>query len=367
MRDAAAGRRMLQAGNPRHVGFEHDHQIGVGEQRARLEAEMHGVARRQADAARIVRDHGNGAALGKSGKHRHGGGSSVAAMISGRSAAAIHSASVAIAFGSGCVAAACGRGFDRRDRFGERRRQRLARQHQIDRPARMRHRHFHRTRDHVADLAGHAQFVIPLHHFAHHAGLVEHFLRPVDRPRARAERALLGDRRAAGGENQRHAVARQVGEIVDRVAGADIDMHHHRLRAAVHQIGAVRHGDREVLMRHQNGLGHLGVGLLGAAEGFDDRREIGARIAEEIIGAVIGERAQEGFGGDRLPLAPGRCGGHCASPLRAPAGRMRRDFAGTHMIAEQFFLSARMLTTEPGPPRKCSGRCFQRLASAQNG
>ena len=29
MRDTAAGRRMLQMRNPRHVGFEHDHQVGV--------------------------------------------------------------------------------------------------------------------------------------------------------------------------------------------------------------------------------------------------------------------------------------------------------------------------------------------------
>ena len=111
-----------------------------------------------------------------------------------------------------------------------------------------------------------AQFVIPFHQLAHHAGLVEHFLRPMDRPRARAERALLGDRRAAGGEDQRHAVARQVDEIIDGVGGADIGVHHHRLRLAVHQVGAVRHGDREIFVRHQDRLRNLGVGLLGAAK-----------------------------------------------------------------------------------------------------
>ena len=40
------------------------------------------------------------------------------------------------------------------------------------------------------------------------------------------------------------------GEIVDAVGGADTGVHHHRLRAAVHQIGAVRHGDRQVFVRH---------------------------------------------------------------------------------------------------------------------
>ena len=105
----------------------------------------------------------------------------------------------------------------------------------------------------------------------------------------------------------------EVGEIVDRVGGADIDMHHHRLRPAVHQVGAVRHGDREILVRHQHRLRHLGVGLLGAAEGFDDRREVGAGIGEEIIDAVVGERAQERLGGDCRPLS-GRCRRHALRP-----------------------------------------------------
>ena len=41
MRDAAAAGRMLQVRDPRHIGFDHDHQIGIDEQRAGLETEMH--------------------------------------------------------------------------------------------------------------------------------------------------------------------------------------------------------------------------------------------------------------------------------------------------------------------------------------
>ena len=59
-------------------------------------------------------------------------------MMSGFSAAAIHSASVAIACGSGCGGAGMLRGFTGPERLGQRRRQRLARQHEIDRPARLR-------------------------------------------------------------------------------------------------------------------------------------------------------------------------------------------------------------------------------------
>ena len=65
MRDAAAAGRMLQMRDPRHVGFKRDHQIGIGEQRAGLEAEMHRMARRQAHRARVVRDDRDGAAFGQ--------------------------------------------------------------------------------------------------------------------------------------------------------------------------------------------------------------------------------------------------------------------------------------------------------------
>ena len=314
--------------NPRHVRFEHDHQVGVGEQRARLEAEMHRMARRQADRARIMRHGRNGAALGKMRQRRHGVGGSVAAMISGRSAAAIHSASVAMAARIGVRSGRRRPRLHRSDRLGEIGAT-AARAAAPDRPARADAPSPlpPSARDHVADLVGIAQFVVPLHQLAHHAGLVEHFLRPVDRTRARAERTLLGDRRAAGGEDQRHAVARKIGEIVDGIGGADIDVHHHRLRMAGHQVGAVRHADREIFVRHQHRLRHLGVGFFGAAEGFDDRRKIGARIAEKIIDAVIGERAQEGLGGDRRPLAPARCQGHVFRPCDAGLLDLARPFS----------------------------------------
>src|SRR5262249_50433550 len=71
-------------------------------------------------------------------------------------------------------------------------------------------------------------------------------------------------------------------------------------------------------VRYQNRLGHLGVGLLGAAESLHDRRKVRAGIGEEIIGAVVGERSQEGFSGDCWPL-PGRCRGHSCFVPKLPA------------------------------------------------
>ena len=109
--------------------------------------------------------------------------------------------------------------------------------------------------------------------------------------------SVIGVRPAA--QEQRHAVAREVGDIVDRVGGADIDMHHHRLRPAGHQVGAMRHGDREILVRHKDRLRHLGVGCAARLEGLDDRREVGARVGEEIVDAMGGERAQENLARDR--------------------------------------------------------------------
>ena len=188
----------------------------------------------------------------------------------------------------------------RRCGLGNRGRKRLARQDEIDRAHRARHRRLIGAGHDIADLLGHAQLVVPFHQLAQHAGLVEHFLRPVDRAVAAAEISGLGDRRAPGREEQRNAIAAHIGDIVDRVGGTDIDVHHHRLRLAGHQIGAVRHGDCEVLVRHQHRPRHLAVGTFArAAIGLDDRRKVGAGIGEEKIDAMIGKRAQKNLACDR--------------------------------------------------------------------
>src|SRR5665213_41536 len=87
---------------------------------------------------------------------------------------------------------------------------------------------------------------------------------------------------------------------------------------------AMRHGDRQVFVRHQHGLGNLGVGLLGAAEGFHDGWEIGARIGEHVIDAMVGERAQEGFRRDRRLLSGVRGCGHVRFLAFVPGGAQPR-------------------------------------------
>ena len=157
-----------------------------------------------------------------------------------------------------------------------------------------------RARHHVGDLFRHAQLVIPLDDLAHHAGLIEHLLAPVDLPRARAECAFLGDWRATGREDQRHTIARKVDQVVDRVPGADVDMHHHGLGAAGLRVGTMRHRDREIFVRHQDRPRQFHVAATPARKTFDDRRKVGAGIAEEIVDAVLGERAEKHFARDRF-------------------------------------------------------------------
>ena len=87
----------------------------------------------------------------------------------------------------------------------------------------------------VLELVAVAQLVVPLHQLAHHAGLVEHLLRPVDAGVARAELAELGDRLAPGGEEIGTWSRAALSQPVDAVRGADIDVEHHRLRPAGHR------------------------------------------------------------------------------------------------------------------------------------
>ena len=218
------------------------------------------------------------------------------AMTSGRLASAIQAARRPMAAGSGCGAAGGSRGVQRRI-AGRRRRQRLARQRQVHRAAGARQRRLQCPRHHQMRLVGAPQLVVPLDELAHHAGLVEHLLGPVDRPVARTEGAVLQDRRAAGHQHQRDAVAARVRQHVDGVGRAHVDVHHHRLRRTRHQIGAVRHRHGQVLVRHQHGARHLTPALPGAREAFDDGREIGAGVDEEMRDAVTMQGCQQHVAG----------------------------------------------------------------------
>ena len=191
-------------------------------------------------------------------------------------------------------------GAPRRDR---RLRQHLARQVHVDRPARLAHRDVERAVDQRVDRLPGAQLVVPFAEFAHHAALVERLLAPVDRAVARADMAGLGERGAAGGEQQRDVVARRVHQAVDGVAGADRDVDHDGGRLAAGAVVAVRHRHRDVLVRHGDELRDLAVAAGVARDRLDDRREVGARIGEHVVDAAVGEAPDIGFRGDLLLVA----------------------------------------------------------------
>ncbi len=178
----------------------------------------------------------------------------------------------------------------------ERRGEDFTRQREIDRSGRRGLRDAVRAVDDLLDVHAVAQFVIPLHDFAHHAGLIEHLLRPVNVAVPRAEAALFVERRAARHKDDRHLVARRVHDRAHRVHRTDADVTHHRLRLARHQVEAVGHTHGEVLVRRDERGREIESRLLESRVRFDDRREVGAGIDEKILRAVALELREERFG-----------------------------------------------------------------------
>jgi hypothetical protein len=105
------------------------------------------------------------------------------------------------------------------------------------------------------------------------------------------------DRRAPGGEEDRHVLARGVDQAVDGVGGTDAHVHHHRLRPAGDHGVPMRHRHAHVLVRHDHHLGQPPAELLALGVGLDDRREVGAAVGEQVLDAARGEQAQPGFRG----------------------------------------------------------------------
>jgi hypothetical protein len=201
------------------------------------------------------------------------------------------------------------------ERLGER----LARQAEVDRAARLAHSDREGAIDDRLHLLAVAQLVVPLDILAQHAGLVVHLLAPVDRQVATAEPATLGGRRAPRGEEDRDVVARGIEEAHQRVGHADVDVDHDRLGPAGDEIVAVRHADRGVLVRDDHRLGHGAAGLAAAHQGLDDRCEIGPRVGEQPVDAACLEQGEIGFGhGRALKLAVGH---RSSFPMPASAAR----------------------------------------------
>ena len=292
------GARAVQARDPGHVAIDHQDQVRLADQAARLEPHVHLVVGGQRDVARTVGHDRQRISPGDVGERLRRG--RVLTRARGDDHRVLGRPNPV---GGPVDRVWIGRGARsgqpaRRAFIGEIARllgQHLARQGEINRPPRLVHRHVDGAVDDGLQLAGVAQLVVPLDHLADHARLVEHLLAPVDVDRPRARRAGLGQRRPAGSEDDRHVLARGVGDAADRVGGPHIDVDHYRLRLAGGEEITMRHGDREVFVRHRHRCRRIRAVGDRLGQRLDDRGEVGPRIAEQVVDAPVFQEREIGF------------------------------------------------------------------------
>src|SRR4029450_3400758 len=70
-------------------------------------------------------------------------------------------------------------------------------------------------------------------------------------------------------------------------------MHHHALAAAGGEEVARRHVRRRYLVRADHGLGRLATVALEGGHRLDDRRVVGAEVAEDVVAADLGQAFEE--------------------------------------------------------------------------
>jgi hypothetical protein len=309
--------RLVVARHPWHHALDDDHHVGLRQQRAGIVAEMHGMVGRQVHVARFGLHHRQRELLGECRQRAH---------RLRHPAAARGDDERKLGLGDElCRLLDCGArwlGRERAERangvaarLGAGGGEHLARQRQIDRSARLAHGDVECTIDHRFHRLPAAQLVVPFHVFAQHAALVERLLPPVDRPVARGDAAGFGERCTAGGEQQRNIVARGVDDAVDRIGGADGDVHHHRRRLAGDAVVAVRHGHRHVLVRHRHEARNFRVLRLG--QRLHDGGEIGPGIGEHVFDAAGAQPGDIGLGRHAVGgLAVSHCRTHSRGTKR---------------------------------------------------
>ncbi len=137
---------------------------------------------------------------------------------------------------------------------GARLAQNLARQAQIDRPARRRVGNRKGAIDNIHGLFGEFQLVVPFDGFADHGGLITHFLPPADRYGAGAEPALFDDGRATGKNEYGNMLGCRIDRTDNAIGETHISMSHDGLCASRRQIIAVRHAHGGTFVRNDDGL-----------------------------------------------------------------------------------------------------------------
>ena len=105
---------------------------------------------------------------------------------------------------------------------------------------------------------------------------------------ARADQLVAGRvRRLAGHQQHRQPAAEDIVHGGGGVGGADVDMHQHALAAPGHEGVARRHMGGGVLVRTGDDGRQRIAALSPVRDLLDDRRVIGAEIAEQVLDAEL--------------------------------------------------------------------------------
>ena len=72
-------------------------------------------------------------------------------------------------------------------------------------------------------------------------------------------------------------------------------MYHDRRHPPGNHGVAVRHRQRQVLVRGDQRLGCRGAGPRRFGERLDERREVGSPVGEQVVDPALGEKCQIGF------------------------------------------------------------------------
>jgi hypothetical protein len=106
--------------------------------------------------------------------------------------------------------------------------------------------------------------------------------------------------RLAGHQQHRQATAKHVVHGRCGVGGPDIDMHQYALAASRDGRVARGHVRRGVLVRATHDFRHRLAALAAMRHLFDDRRVIGAEIAEQILDADLVQAFNQIIGGREI-------------------------------------------------------------------
>src|SRR6185437_488323 len=173
-------------------------------------------------------------------------------------------------------------------------RERLARQHHVDRARRIAMGKGAAAGERLLHHDAGRQGIFPFHIGAHDAGDVEGVLHEMHIGVARSRQlAMQRVRRAAGEQHHGQAVAEQILDRHAGVRGTGIDMYQHGLAPAGGKRIAAGHVHRDDLVRAQDHFGMLAAFLVPARDLLDDRDMVGAEIGENVVDPEIDKTLEE--------------------------------------------------------------------------